>query len=47
MEEGLKSDRREYPSFPKVGVGGLVIDKDKLLLNKWAYEPSSGLWSFP
>ncbi|RLI15252.1 MAG: hypothetical protein DRO43_01740 [Candidatus Hecatellales archaeon] len=47
MEEGLKSDRREYPSFPKVGVGGLVIDKDKLLLIKRAYEPSSGLWSIP
>jgi len=43
----LKSDRREYPSFPKVGVGGLVIDKDKLLLIKRAYEPSSGLWSIP
>lgn len=43
----MKSDRREYPSFPKVGVGGLVIDKDKLLLIKRAYEPSSGLWSIP
>ena len=43
----MKSDSREYPSFPKVGVGGLVIDKDKLLLIKRAYEPSSGLWSIP
>jgi len=43
----LESDSREYPSFPKIGVGGLVVDKDRLLLIKRAFEPSSGLWSIP
>ena len=43
----MKPNEREYPSVPKIGVGGLVVDKGKLLLIRRAYEPSSGLWSIP
>ena len=43
----MKPERREYPSAPRVGVGGLVVDGDKLLLIQRAFEPSSGLWSIP
>ncbi|MGB9616117.1 MAG: NUDIX hydrolase [Desulfomonilaceae bacterium] len=38
---------REYPPAPLVGVGGLVLDRGKVLLVKRAKEPSRGEWSIP
>jgi 8-oxo-dGTP diphosphatase len=38
---------REYPERPLVGVGGVVIDKDRALLIRRASEPLRGEWSIP
>ncbi len=38
---------REYPPTPLMGVGGLVLDKGKVLLVKRAKDPSRGEWSIP
>ncbi len=32
---------------PKIGVGAVVIDRDRVLLVKRRFEPSAGYWSFP
>ncbi len=32
---------------PKVGVGAVVVDQDKILLVRRRFEPSAGYWSFP
>ncbi|MEM2094426.1 MAG: NUDIX hydrolase [Candidatus Bathyarchaeia archaeon] len=39
--------QRKYPSCPIVGVGGLIVDRDKVLLVKRENEPGKGLWSVP
>jgi ADP-ribose pyrophosphatase len=36
-----------YPREPKVGVGCLVLRKDKILLVKRKYPPNPGKWSIP
>ena len=38
---------REYPERPMVGVGGVVIDGDRVLLVRRAREPLKGEWSLP
>lgn len=38
---------REYPDFPLVGVGGVVIDNGRALLVKRATEPARGEWTIP
>ena len=38
---------RHYPDRPVVGVGGVVLCKDEVLLVKRGAEPSKGLWSIP
>jgi 8-oxo-dGTP diphosphatase len=38
---------REYPSAPLIGVGGLVIDGDRVLLVKRKNPPAQGEWSIP
>ncbi|MBI4479180.1 MAG: NUDIX hydrolase [Acidobacteria bacterium] len=38
---------REYPERPLVGVGGVVIDGDRVLLVRRAREPLKGEWSLP
>ncbi len=38
---------REYPDRPYVGVGGVVIEKDRVLLIRRANEPRQGEWSIP
>ena len=40
-------DRREFPERPIVGVGGIVIDGDRVLLVQRATEPLKGQWSIP
>jgi 8-oxo-dGTP diphosphatase len=41
------SDRREFPERPIVGVGGIAIDGDRVLLVQRAAEPLKGQWSIP
>ena len=41
------SPKREYPTFPIVGVGVLIQKEDEYLLIKRAANPDKGLWSVP
>jgi len=38
---------REYPTRPIVGVGGVILDGDRVLLVKRGHEPLKGEWSLP
>ena len=38
---------REYPDRPIVGVGGVVVEGEKVLIVKRAHEPRKGEWSLP
>jgi 8-oxo-dGTP diphosphatase len=38
---------RQYPKRPVVGVGALILDGGKILLEKRKNEPSRGKWSVP
>jgi len=38
---------REYPERPLVGVGGVVIEGERVLLVRRAREPLRGQWSLP
>jgi len=38
---------RKYPARPMVGVGGVVIDGERVLLVRRAREPLKGEWSLP
>jgi 8-oxo-dGTP diphosphatase len=38
---------REYPEHPLVGVGGVVIHRDRVLLIRRGTEPLKGEWSIP
>lgn len=39
--------KREYPSRPIVGVGGVVIHRNRTLLVRRGHEPLKGEWSIP
>jgi 8-oxo-dGTP diphosphatase len=39
--------KREYPEWPLVGVGGVVIDQNRALLVRRATEPALGEWTIP
>ena len=39
--------RREYPERPLVGVGGVVVDGERVLLVRRAHAPLKGEWSLP
>ena len=39
--------KREYPAQPIVGVGGVVVHRDRVLLVLRAREPLKGRWSIP
>ena len=41
------SRKREYPDYPRVGVGAIVIEKDRVLLVCRGIPPSRGLWAIP
>jgi len=41
------TDSRRHPARPIVGVGGVVIDTDRVLLVKRAHPPLAGEWSLP
>lgn len=38
---------REYPLYPRIGVGVLVQKDDRFLLIKRGQEPSKGVWTVP
>ncbi len=38
---------REYPDAPRVGVGAVVLSRDRVLLVRRGGQPSSGKWSLP
>ena len=39
--------QREFPDAPIVGVGAVVVDRDRVLLVQRGSEPSKGKWSLP
>lgn len=39
--------QRTYPSRPIVGVGGVIVDDDRVVLIKRKYEPLALRWSIP
>jgi mutator protein MutT len=41
------NDGREYPSVPRVGVGAVVLDGDRVLLVRRGKAPLAGKWSLP
>jgi len=38
---------REFPDAPRVGVGAVVLDGDRVLLVQRGHPPGQGKWSFP
>src|SRR6185295_2930009 len=38
---------REYPDYPRVGVGAIVLHEGRVLLVKRGRAPGLGLWSVP
>lgn len=38
---------REYPDYPRVGVGAIVLHEGRVLLVKRGHAPGFGLWSVP
>ena len=38
---------REFPDAPRVGVGAVVLDGDRVLLARRGQAPSAGKWSIP
>jgi len=43
----LQATEREYPSQPLVGVGGIVVKGDEVLLVRRGQSPGKGSWSIP
>lgn len=39
--------QRQYPSQPLIGVGAIIMNRNKMLIVKRANEPAKGLWSVP
>jgi mutator protein MutT len=39
--------KREYPDAPLVGVGAIIIDRERVLLVKRGHAPLAGEWSIP
>src|SRR5215469_5368861 len=38
---------REYPERPLIGVGGVIVDRDRTVLIRRGTEPLLGQWSIP
>ena len=39
--------KRDYPELPIIGVGGVIVHRDRVLLVRRATEPLKGEWSVP
>jgi 8-oxo-dGTP diphosphatase len=42
-----RTDSRQYPERPIVGVGAVIVRDGKVLIVKRRYEPLAGRWSIP
>jgi 8-oxo-dGTP diphosphatase len=42
-----KTTSREYPNAPIVGVGAVIVDRNRVLLVQRGSEPLKGKWSLP
>jgi mutator protein MutT len=42
-----RSDSRQYPERPIVGVGAVIVDDGKVVLVRRRHEPLKGHWSLP
>jgi len=47
MNDYFTVDDRLYPAMPRLGVGVVVFDREKVLLIKRNQEPALGLWTVP
>ncbi len=43
----ITEDDRRYPRFPLVGVGAILLDRDRILMAQRGKEPLKGWWSLP
>ena len=41
------ADDRRYPKRPLIGVGALILDRDRILMAQRGKEPLKGWWSLP
>jgi 8-oxo-dGTP diphosphatase len=39
--------KKDYPNRPIVGIGAIILQEGKLLLEKRGHEPAKGKWSIP
>jgi 8-oxo-dGTP diphosphatase len=46
-DEMTNALQREFPTAPIVGVGAVVVDRDRVLLVQRGHEPAKGKWSLP
>jgi len=42
-----RTDRRQYPERPIVGVGAVIVDAGNVVLIRRRFEPLAGQWSLP
>jgi ADP-ribose pyrophosphatase YjhB (NUDIX family) len=42
-----RTGSREYPERPIVGIGGVILDRGRVVLIRRRYEPLAGQWSLP
>jgi 8-oxo-dGTP diphosphatase len=47
VNDTARSDNRQYPERPVVGVGAVIVDDGKVVLIRRRYEPLKGQWSLP
>lgn len=47
MQTGREAVLRRYPSRPVIGVGGILLDGERVLLVRRGREPLKGVWSIP
>ncbi|HLK63728.1 MAG TPA: NUDIX hydrolase [Bryobacteraceae bacterium] len=47
MSEARPADDRRYPKRPLVGVGAIILKRDRILMAQRGKEPLKGWWSLP
>src|SRR5215469_8056907 len=43
----MPRDRRRYPRYPLVGVGAILLRRDRILMAQRGKQPLKGWWSLP
>ena len=46
-QEAAPADDRRYPKWPMVGVGAILLRRDRILMAQRGKEPLKGWWSLP